>query len=116
MIECDNQYKVKYYIKEYMKKEFEGDMITGNITIIKDQFLDLVNKYSEYKDNYHDYILDDKSDKDDDDDIIDEITTYEDYIKTSKISHIVITEPKLLIGYYLIERDNIWLHFDRINH
>jgi hypothetical protein len=115
IIECDNQYKVKYYIKEDMKKEFEGDLIKGNITIIKDQFLDLVKKYSEYKDNYHDYILDDNSDKDDDDDIIDEITTYEDYIKTSKISHIVITEPKFLIGYFLIEKDNIWSHFDRIN-
>jgi hypothetical protein len=115
IIECDNQYKVKYYIKEDMKKDFEGDLITGNITIIKDQFLDLVKKYSEYKDNYHDYILDDNSDKDDDDDIIDEITTYEDYIKTSKISHIVITEPKFLIGYFLIEKDNIWSYFDRIN-
>ena len=29
IIECDNQYKVKYCIKEDMKKEFEKDMITG---------------------------------------------------------------------------------------
>lgn len=115
IIECDNQYNVKHYIKSDMEKEFEGDLITGNVSTIKDEFIKLVNKYSEHKDNYHDYIFDDTSDKDDEDDIIDEITTYEDYTKTSKISHIVITEPRFLIGYYLIKKDNIWSHFDRNN-
>lgn len=50
-----------------MKKEFERD-----ITIIKDEILDLVKKYSEYKDNYND----DNSDIIDD--IVNEVITYED--------------------------------------
>ena len=111
MIECDNQYKVKYYIKEDLTKKFNGDIITGDITIIRYEFLELVNKYSEY--SYSD--IDDTSDEENSENIFDEITTYEDYIKTSKISHIVITEPRFLIGYYLIEKNNIWSHFDRYN-
>jgi hypothetical protein len=106
MIECDNQYKVKYYIKEDMTNKFNGGII-----IIRYDFLELVNKYSEYS-----YIDKEKED------IIDQITTYEDYIivpkgrirpfraKTSKISDIIITDSK-----YLIEKDNIWTEFNRIN-
>jgi len=97
MIECDNQYKVKYYIKEDLTNKFNGDIITGDITIIRYDFLELVNKYSEYK---NDYIFDDSHNLND----IDEITTYEDYIKTSKISHIIITDSKYLIGYFLIKK------------
>ena len=39
MIECDNQYNVKYHIKTDMEMFFIGDLITGNITFIKDEFL-----------------------------------------------------------------------------
>jgi len=104
MIECDNQYKVKYYIKEDMTNKFNGDIITGDITIIRYDFLELVNKYSEYS-----YIDKENCEH------IDQITTYEDYIKTSKISHIIITDSKYLIGYFLIEKENIWTEFNRIN-
>ena len=34
MIECDNQYKVKYYIKEDLTKKFNGDIITEIKNII----------------------------------------------------------------------------------
>ena len=103
MLECNNQYNVKYHIKTDMEILFKGDLISGDISFIKDEFLKLVKKYSVYKDTYSDYIFDD---------IIDDITTYEYYTKTSKISHIVITDPKLLIGYFLIKNNSIWSHFD----
>ena len=103
MLECNNQYNVKYHIKTDMEILFKGDLISGDISFIKDEFLKLFKKYSVYKDTYSDYIFDD---------IIDDITTYEYYTKTSKISHIVITDPKLLIGYFLIKNNSIWSHFD----
>ncbi len=51
MIECDNQYDVQHHIKSDMEKQFDGDFITGDITIIKNDFIKLVNKYSEYHDD-----------------------------------------------------------------
>jgi len=109
MIECDNQYNVKYHIKTDMEMFFIGDLITGDITFIKDEFFKLVKKYSKYKETNYNDIIDDSNYKED---IIDDITTYEDYTKTSKISHIVITDPKLFIGYFLMKNNNIWSHID----
>jgi hypothetical protein len=51
IIECDNQYDVEHHIKSDMEKQFEGDLITGDITIIKNDFIKLVNKYSKHHDD-----------------------------------------------------------------